>query len=230
MTTLTLTTGDALVIEFAHTDGQFEIHFDSKEAPDQILIRETAGLDGNVVGKALQTMYKKVFVNPVVLDAVGPDFQVDDANSLVAEMASHVKCQVEEGALNSQILNVLDNEFPQHSTVFNVVLAEMLPSDFTCSKPTVVFSTDRRHAGEFSIYNLLDAPVIQGLRVIQDQSTKAYWYDVTCRWVPNVNNATEYVDPVDAHLECEAIFKRDGNYSRQLKVVLVSSQLLGKSL
>lgn len=41
--------GDTLIIEFADSDGQFQIDFDSTEFPNQVIVRETAGMPGNVV-------------------------------------------------------------------------------------------------------------------------------------------------------------------------------------
>lgn len=54
---ITLNINDKLVVRFADTDGEFEIHFDSQKYPKQIIVAETAGLPGNVVGAAESILY-----------------------------------------------------------------------------------------------------------------------------------------------------------------------------
>lgn len=54
---ITLNPKDKLVVRFAGTDGEFEIHFDSAELPQQLIVRETAGISGNRAGVANSTLY-----------------------------------------------------------------------------------------------------------------------------------------------------------------------------
>lgn len=54
---ITLNPKDKLVVRFEGTDGEFEIHFDSSELPQQLVVRETAGLSGNRAGVANSTLY-----------------------------------------------------------------------------------------------------------------------------------------------------------------------------
>lgn len=42
-------------------DGQFEIHFNTKEHPGQLLIKETADLPGSDVGAAGAVLYREVY-------------------------------------------------------------------------------------------------------------------------------------------------------------------------
>jgi hypothetical protein len=54
---ITLNPKDKLVVRFEGTDGEFEIHFDSAELPQQLIVRETAGIGGNRTGVANSTLY-----------------------------------------------------------------------------------------------------------------------------------------------------------------------------
>jgi len=58
--------GDILKVQFANEegspqDGEFEVHFDSKKHPHSLIIKETAGLPGNVIGDARSILYEKFF-------------------------------------------------------------------------------------------------------------------------------------------------------------------------
>jgi len=61
--------GQKLIVGFADADnrlvdGEFEVHFDTKEHPRRILVKETAGLPGSVLGKAKQVLYEEKFSKP----------------------------------------------------------------------------------------------------------------------------------------------------------------------
>lgn len=43
------------------TDGGFEVHYNSKEHPDSLLIKESEGLSGSVKGKANEILYQEDF-------------------------------------------------------------------------------------------------------------------------------------------------------------------------
>ena len=64
--------GDVLTIEFEGTDGQFQIHFDSQTHPKQIIVMETAGLPGSVLGEALGVFYVEDFRLPPKEKEFGP--------------------------------------------------------------------------------------------------------------------------------------------------------------
>lgn len=67
MPMIVLQPGDKLTIRFSDTteridcDGCFEVHFDSKEHPDALVIKETEGLPGSEVGAANAILYHEKF-------------------------------------------------------------------------------------------------------------------------------------------------------------------------
>lgn len=63
---INLQPGDKLIIGFADEngmpeDGQFEVHFDTKEYPESVAVKESGGLDANIVGKANAILYHEDF-------------------------------------------------------------------------------------------------------------------------------------------------------------------------
>lgn len=56
---------DVLRVQFDGTDGEFEIHFDSASQPNKIVVKESAGLPGNVKGGANEIVYEEDFSQPV---------------------------------------------------------------------------------------------------------------------------------------------------------------------
>lgn len=59
--TIVIKPGETLFVEFQDTDGQFRVDFDSDEYPDRITVRETAGFEGSVTGKANELFYEEHF-------------------------------------------------------------------------------------------------------------------------------------------------------------------------
>lgn len=53
--------GDTLVVQFADTDGEFTIDFDTQTYPGQLVLRESDGLPGNVAGAASAILYHEDF-------------------------------------------------------------------------------------------------------------------------------------------------------------------------
>lgn len=53
--------GDKLSVEFADTDGEFEIHYDTKEHDKSIVVKETGGLPGSITGDANAVLYEEHF-------------------------------------------------------------------------------------------------------------------------------------------------------------------------
>ena len=51
--TVTLKVGEHVMVEFADTDGKFMIQFSGTD----IIVKEVAGLPGNIVGKANAVLY-----------------------------------------------------------------------------------------------------------------------------------------------------------------------------
>lgn len=45
-------------------DGEFQVHFDTKEHPNSLIIKETAGLPGSVLGEACSILYHEHFSVP----------------------------------------------------------------------------------------------------------------------------------------------------------------------
>ena len=58
---ITLAPGDSLQVQFKDTDGEFQVHFDTKEHPQSIIVKETGGMPGNIIGKAQTTLYQEDF-------------------------------------------------------------------------------------------------------------------------------------------------------------------------
>lgn len=61
--------GDKLKVKFSDKDGfdedgEFEIHFDTKKHKGAVLIKETAGLPGSVIGRGFEILYHEQFDNP----------------------------------------------------------------------------------------------------------------------------------------------------------------------
>lgn len=70
MTTIVVKSGEAVRIRFSdgafngdpNCDGEFEVHFDTKVYPNQIVVKETAGLPGSVTGEANAVLYREQFM------------------------------------------------------------------------------------------------------------------------------------------------------------------------
>lgn len=62
MTQITLAPGESLSVVFKDTDGEFEIHFDTPEYKEQIVVKEIAGLSGSEVGEANAILYHEIFL------------------------------------------------------------------------------------------------------------------------------------------------------------------------
>lgn len=65
--------GETLKIGFLdengrESDGEFEVHFDTKEHPNSLLIKETAGLPGSILGGAEAILYHEYFGDPPHLE------------------------------------------------------------------------------------------------------------------------------------------------------------------
>lgn len=61
MSIIVIAPGDKLTIQLANCDGEFEVHFDTQEHPQQVVVKETAGLPGSEVGVALAVLYCEDF-------------------------------------------------------------------------------------------------------------------------------------------------------------------------
>ena len=53
--------GDVLTIQIHDSDGEFEIHYNSERHPDSLLIKETGGMSGNIIGEANEIIYYENF-------------------------------------------------------------------------------------------------------------------------------------------------------------------------
>lgn len=69
LTTVVVAVGQALRIQFEGTDGEFEIHFDSLQYPNSLVVKETAGISGTDIGEADEILYQERFGVPTDDDA-----------------------------------------------------------------------------------------------------------------------------------------------------------------
>jgi len=58
---VTIKPGESVDIELEGTDGEFSVHFDTKEHPQAVVVKESAGLEGNVKGGANEILYEEIF-------------------------------------------------------------------------------------------------------------------------------------------------------------------------
>lgn len=58
---VTLKPGESLNVQFHETDGEFEVHFDTPQYPQALVVKETAGLPGSVKGGAEEILYHEAF-------------------------------------------------------------------------------------------------------------------------------------------------------------------------
>lgn len=63
MAKILLKSGDYVAVGFADSDGGFEVHFDTANHPNAIILKETAGLPGNVKGGANEILYHEQFIS-----------------------------------------------------------------------------------------------------------------------------------------------------------------------
>ena len=66
MAKIMIAPGETLTIGFLdeegrEIDGEFQVHFDTKEHPKSLLIKETAGLPGSILGSAEAILYHEYF-------------------------------------------------------------------------------------------------------------------------------------------------------------------------
>lgn len=73
MTTAILETGDRLVIELNGMGGQYEIHFDTREYPQQFVIKQTENLFGEALGKHVPLLHANL--KEVEEDVADEDFE-----------------------------------------------------------------------------------------------------------------------------------------------------------
>jgi hypothetical protein len=55
---ITLKPGEHIAVQFDQTDGEFQIHFDTAEHPNQIVVKETGGISATTIGAALSVLYQ----------------------------------------------------------------------------------------------------------------------------------------------------------------------------
>ena len=76
---ITLAPGEMLQVDFANTDGQFNIHFNSDEFPDAIAVEEVSGCTPNTVGHT-GVLYHDKFEYAVGAEDAVEDVDVFDAD------------------------------------------------------------------------------------------------------------------------------------------------------
>lgn len=58
---VTLEPGDFVKIQFKDTDGEFQVHFDTEEHNCSIVVKETGGMPGNIIGDARTILHHEDF-------------------------------------------------------------------------------------------------------------------------------------------------------------------------
>jgi hypothetical protein len=53
--------GESLIVCIDDSDGEFEIHYNTPEHPDSLIVKETAGLPGSLKGEAFEILYDEKF-------------------------------------------------------------------------------------------------------------------------------------------------------------------------
>lgn len=138
MVAITLNTGESVSIAFANTDGEFLIAYDTPQYPEQLVVKETAGLPGSVVGAASAVLYHedwRAFQPPVgdladdelVAAPVGLQHHgwFCDASGEVRH-TDMVRCLVRELPDNERVVVTLDSkDFETGEFTFYESLAEM---------------------------------------------------------------------------------------------------------
>ena len=82
---ITLAPKEMLQVDFANTDGQFNIHFDTSDFPDAIVVDEVSGCTPNTVGHT-GVLYQDKFEY-----AVGAEDSVEDADGSSAPSKAAVE-------------------------------------------------------------------------------------------------------------------------------------------
>jgi hypothetical protein len=60
---IVLRSHQAIKITFHETDGEFQIHYDTKEHPGSLVVKETSGCEGSVKGDASAILYQDDFIS-----------------------------------------------------------------------------------------------------------------------------------------------------------------------
>ncbi len=58
---IVLEPGDNLTVVLKDIDGMFEMHYNSHMYPGKLVVEETGGMPGNIMGKANAIMYEEDF-------------------------------------------------------------------------------------------------------------------------------------------------------------------------
>lgn len=153
MIEISLAPGDGIKVTLQGTDGEFQIHYDTPRYQRQLLIKECAGLPGNVCGAANAILYHEDFRNaPADLDDLVEDEDTlmsarehtegffMDANGQVRSTAL-VRCFVRELPGGERVVITCDmdgietGEFTFYETVQALQKQLLNPDDF---RPEVI--------------------------------------------------------------------------------------------
>jgi hypothetical protein len=75
---ITLYPGESVQVDFSETDGQFEVHFSSKEHPNAIVVKETANITPTKIGAGDAVLYHDEFLRGDPEDMEVSDGDDDD--------------------------------------------------------------------------------------------------------------------------------------------------------
>lgn len=199
---VTLNPGESLTVQFHESDGEFEIHFDTKAHPNALVVKETAGLAGSVKGAALEIMHHEEF------GGLREDYGIASHEDVKrTEHAPNVVRSPHEGFF-------IDDHGMAQST--QLVRCQVKADDGLFDDDCVVLTLDSEGfvTGEFTFYKTMDAlEAALGQRVSQivigieaptnDAVPYGYFLDghnrihhtssVQCRVIPNDLDPEEYV-------------------------------------
>lgn len=139
---VTLYPGESVQIEFANTDGQFEIHFDTSEHPNAIIVKETANLTPNRVGAGDAILYHDEFM-------VNEDEVSDDESEIASD---------EDDAEETPTGFFMDASGNVHCTAFvhcAILDAGWSPKDGSRQRKVQSLNSEDTVTGEYDFYRTL---------------------------------------------------------------------------
>ncbi len=124
MPTIVLSPGDVLKVQFDESDGAFEVHFDTTEHPNSVVIKETGGFEGSICGAAEAILYHEDFSFDGFDEECVP---VEGTLEVTTEVTAETRASWETDTVES-----LGTEIDKHGTGY-ASAAKMLQEDINTS-------------------------------------------------------------------------------------------------